>query len=74
MKLDFTVSDSQVLTRQEEDFACNEKKKKQWIESGPEMTQVIELDKDVKTAVRNTGHTFTKVEESMSVLGKDMKM
>lgn len=50
------------------------KNKKQWIESGPEMTQVIELDKDVKTAVRNTGHTFTKVEESMSVLGKDMKM
>lgn len=38
------------------------------------MTQVIELDKDVKTTVRNTGHTFTKVEESMSVLGKDMKM
>ena len=27
------------------------KNKKQWIESGPEMTQVIELDKDVKTAV-----------------------
>ena len=38
------------------------------------MTQVIESDKDIKTGVRNTLHTFTKVEESMNMLGKDMKM
>lgn len=52
MKLEFTVSNIQSgITRKEEDFASNERKKKKRIESDPEMIQVIELDKDIKKYV-----------------------
>lgn len=59
--------------QRKEDFAHNEEKD-QWIEADPEMTQVVESDKDIKTAVRNILHIFTEVEEGMSMLGKDMKL